>query len=1320
MSTYDVTAILKANVTNFASGMKEAQTAIESLKSKSNRTFENVANSLGSAGMAMTGAFTAPAVAGVGAVIRSYADLEQAVGGVRTLFANEMGDASQTVIDNANRAYRTAGVSATKYMEQSTSMAGVLLQGLGGDAKQAAQYADQAIVQMSDNSNKMGTRLESLQQAYAGFSRGQFGLLDNLKLGYGGTQAEMARLINDTGVMGDGFKATAENVKDIPFHKLIEGIQKAQDKLGITGTTAKEASDTVSGSFIAMASAGKNLVAGLGDNEANISQLMSNMSETIGNFAKNIKRVLGNIWNNLPLAPWQKWLAAIAVGAGPIMLAISRIMKTVGSMSSVFKGIGAVLSNPFALAIIAIAALVAGLVYAYKHSETFRNIVNSAVSEVAAAFSKLKEIAQPAIDAIVNAFGKFNVGAFTPLIIGVGVAIAAFKRLKNLKVKAPIIPPPKFPKNPFSGMFALVKSFGASIKSVFVGLGQGIASVFKGIGTAVARAFTGLATVNPFTMLAFSAAILAVGAAITMVLTQAEGITAVFSGLSSVVMAVGSAIGGIATAVIGAFAQGLVTVAGVLPTVASSFAMLSPLVLAFGTAISQVIVAFSTLSPVITAAGTAISTVITAIANGASQIITTLTPIVGIIGEVFTSIVTTLANAAVQIVTALAPVLPAIMSSFQGIVTVVSNAIVQVVSAIAPFIPAITEMVSIVVSNLPSIISAFTELAGTIPGIINSITGTINSFKGVIESVFNGAKGVIESFGSAVSGILDSVSGVIRSIGESAEKAGNGFRLFSEGMQNLSNIGAGSIIATMASVAAGIALVSGKLGELTSISSAFVQLGSSMMSLTGVSMAFGMSMSMIGTAVSSVQSSITSLPAVFTTLQTSLMQIPTILTSVQTALTTFGTSVTTSMTSLTTVSPMVMQFTTALNMILPVLTTVSTAVTTFTVSVASSLTNLSSVGASISQFTSQIMTINTAVANAESGLSSFNSQVSGTMSSLSNLGSSAQSALSQIQVLGNGIATSMTTAATAVQNTANQISTSIQTTGTRMTTIMQATMSQIVSVVVSGMSSAGQAVLSGTSRMVSAMTSAGSRMVAVAQSTMNQIRSIFASGMSSIVSIVVNGGSQIVSAFRSAGSQMVSAAQSMVNQTAATIRSGYGAMVSAGRYIGEGVAAGMRSALGAVAAAANAIISKANEAARAAAKIHSPSRLFRDDVGYWLGAGVAVGVEESGKLLEKSFDFIKDTAKDFAIDTANIFEKGLNLANLESNLSRSLTVSHTPQSINHNIDNVVNQKNLVKQVEELVAETKKGHVIYMNDREVASIMDSRLGKNTVLGGRFSW
>lgn len=294
-------------------------------------------------GKGMTARITAPVVAMVGASINEYAKLEQSIGGVETLFK----DSASSVIKNSETAYKRAGVSANSYMESITSFSASLLQGLGGDTEAAVKIADMAMVDMSDNANKFGTDIGSIQNTYQGLAKSNFTMLDNLKLGFGGTAGEMARLINQTGVMGKGFKATAENVKDVPFDMMIKAINKVQTEMGVTGTTSKEAMETVAGS-IGMAKASlQDFLGGLGNSKADVGQLTSNMVESFGAVVTNIKGVLATIWDNIPMEGWQKQLIAFAVVAGPAILVIGKIA---GAISLVIT-VGAKLASGIGLVI---------------------------------------------------------------------------------------------------------------------------------------------------------------------------------------------------------------------------------------------------------------------------------------------------------------------------------------------------------------------------------------------------------------------------------------------------------------------------------------------------------------------------------------------------------------------------------------------------------------------------------------------------------------------------------------------------------------------------------------------------------------------------------------------------------------------------------------------------------------------------------------------------------------------------------------------------------------------------------------------------------
>lgn len=219
----------------------------------------------------------------------SYADYEQLVGGVETLF----GDSANVVQNYANNAYKTAGLSANEYMETVTSFSASLLQSLNGDTAKSAEIADMAITDMADNANKMGTSMSAIQNAYQGFAKQNYTMLDNLKLGYGGTKTEMERLLADASKLS-GVKYDIKNLNDV-----YSAIHVIQQEMGITGTTAKEASTTIQGSVASMKSAWENFMVGLADGNANIGDLITNLVDSVITASDNILPIVDNIVNSV-------------------------------------------------------------------------------------------------------------------------------------------------------------------------------------------------------------------------------------------------------------------------------------------------------------------------------------------------------------------------------------------------------------------------------------------------------------------------------------------------------------------------------------------------------------------------------------------------------------------------------------------------------------------------------------------------------------------------------------------------------------------------------------------------------------------------------------------------------------------------------------------------------------------------------------------------------------------------------------------------------------------------------------------------------------
>lgn len=269
-------------------GVDEANRAVSDVTGNAESSSSKVGDALGKIGgvalkVAKTAVIAIGAVAtGIGALttqaVSAYADYEQLVGGVETLFK----ESSDRVLEYANNAYQTAGMSANEYMETVTSFSASLLQSLGNDTEQATEYANMAITDMSDNANKMGSDMASIQNAYQGFAKQNYTMLDNLKLGYGGTKEEMERLLADAEKLS-GVEYDISSYADI-----VDAIHVVQTEMGITGTTAFEASTTISGSINTMKGAWTNFMTGMADDNQDFDTLLDNLIDSVLTVVDNL------------------------------------------------------------------------------------------------------------------------------------------------------------------------------------------------------------------------------------------------------------------------------------------------------------------------------------------------------------------------------------------------------------------------------------------------------------------------------------------------------------------------------------------------------------------------------------------------------------------------------------------------------------------------------------------------------------------------------------------------------------------------------------------------------------------------------------------------------------------------------------------------------------------------------------------------------------------------------------------------------------------------------------------------------------------------
>lgn len=398
--------------------------------------------------------------------VSHYAEYEQLVGGVETLFK----DSSGKLIGYAEKAYKTAGMSSNQYMDTATSFAASLIHGLGGDTAKAVELTNLAITDMSDNANKMGTDIGSIQDAYQGFAKQNYTMLDNLKLGYGGTQSEMIRLINDSGVLGEKI----ESLDNVTFDQMIEAIHKIQDNLGITGTTALEAGTTISGSWGSVQALFENILTKVGSKLAptvmGFLQQLSDWMETIDwdafatsvgdalqmvfdwiqkidfttffekgmDGVENFLEKLGGLIEDVPkiiqtFKDWSPLIAGVAAGfvTLKVAMAISSLISAITTAWTAYKTANegatiaqwlfnaALNANPIVLIVTLIAGLVVALITLWNTNDGFReavtniwnaikttvtNVINSIKSVISSVFNAIKSTISSILNSIKSTF----------------------------------------------------------------------------------------------------------------------------------------------------------------------------------------------------------------------------------------------------------------------------------------------------------------------------------------------------------------------------------------------------------------------------------------------------------------------------------------------------------------------------------------------------------------------------------------------------------------------------------------------------------------------------------------------------------------------------------------------------------------------------------------------------------------------------------------------------------------------------------------------------------------------------------------------------
>ena len=393
-----------------------------------------ITGTVGRIGGVVSAIMGSAAVAGAVAIGKSaldaYADYEQLVGGIDTLFK----DSSAKMQQYASQAYQTAGVSANRYMEISTSFAASLISSLGGDTAAAADMANMAIQDMSDNANKMGTDLEVVQEAYQSLARGNYEMLDSLKLGYGGTKTELERLLSDA----EEIAAAQGQVRDFSvdsYADVVEAIHLVQDEMGITGTTAAEAATTISGSVNSMKAAWENWLAGLGNEDADMSALTDQLVQSVITAGQNVIPRVGEIMASLggtfasyaPQVAQQLYdglMAALPESVrGPLQQAVDGAGEVLGYLQETF---GPGIQQAMEL----IGPIVEQVSEFFSHMGTqVQTVLGPALDYLGPAFTNFMSAMQPWIEPLGNVaqiFGNILVAAISAFTYALGGVMNIF------------------------------------------------------------------------------------------------------------------------------------------------------------------------------------------------------------------------------------------------------------------------------------------------------------------------------------------------------------------------------------------------------------------------------------------------------------------------------------------------------------------------------------------------------------------------------------------------------------------------------------------------------------------------------------------------------------------------------------------------------------------------------------------------------------------------------------------------------------------------------------------------------------------------------
>lgn len=656
------------------------------------------------AGMtALTGAVTAIG----GAALSAYADYEQLVGGVDTLFGSASGQLQAYAAD----AYKTCGMSANQYMTQATSFAASLVSSCGGDVAKAADYANMAMGDMSDNVNKMGSNMVDVQNAYQGFAKQNYTMLDNLKLGYGGTKEEMERLIADANKLREAQGKNADLTID-SYADVVEAIHTVQENMGITGTTAKEAATTISGSIGMAKAAWENFITGLGRDDVDFSQLTEQLLTSIGAVATNVAPRVAQIGQGI-------------IQAFPIVLA----------------GLGAVLAP-----IVSEALATAWNIAVQALAGIGIHLPEVDASQILSAFQTVADVASTVVGVVRSAFEAVP-GIFETVASAVGGAVSTV----------------------ISVLTAFAEYFAAQMLPAIVSFASGLVSAFAAVWPVLSQFGQTVmnigAAVMPVLQNAFALIMPLISQAISLVMQLFSALSPLISQVAAALMpaltAIGTALANLAAAVLPGFAAAVQVVFSVLqmlmPVIQTVLSVVGSIVSVVLAVVSQVIAAVINAAAVVSSVISAVLTVVSALVAGVTAFIGSILAVVG---------------GCVSTVSALvAGVVNTVVSLIGSLVSSVLSAISGLVSGVASFFQSIVSTMSSAASSAYSAVTgAFNSMVGAVSGAVGNLMGVVSGIPGQITGFFAGAGSWLVDSGRAiidglVSGIQSAIGGALGAVG---------------------------------------------------------------------------------------------------------------------------------------------------------------------------------------------------------------------------------------------------------------------------------------------------------------------------------------------------------------------------------------------------------------------------------------------------------------------------------------------------------------------------------------------------------------------------